>query len=154
MNTYTICTADGEFIADRVSREQINRLCGYTDEGRAIKCAENGELVFGARLIRAHKKRNYLYLALVDAAVIRAELRREFSATFRGAEDCYTVSKEFFSNDAGSGWSYGHNQRAGYYGRAVSGTSKPFRIAFKRRDYAVVSTTAMALRAPLEAKPA
>lgn len=115
MKTYVLCTREGEFIAEGVSREQINRLRGLTDEGKAIGQTADGELLFGPKLIRVHKTRDHIWVALVAAEVIRAELLREFSASFFGAEDNQTVGREFFSNEQGSGWCYRHNSRGRHY---------------------------------------
>lgn len=103
--TYTVCSTDGEFIAV-VSKEQRNRLIGCTDEGHAPRRDSAGNPIYGTRLIQAHKKRNNLYYALVDAAVIRAELKREISSTMPIAEDNRTVRRADFATDTKSGWYY------------------------------------------------
>lgn len=150
VNTYIICTRDGEFIADRVTRQQINRLCGYTEEGRALARTTGGDLVFGPRLISAHKKRDYLYIALVDAAVIRAELLREFSENYYGAEDNKTTSKDFFSNEKGAGWCYKHNCRAKHY-QDGRGGARTFDAGFRGLKIIVrTGTIQKPVRPPLQ----
>ncbi len=149
MSTYTICTTLGEFIADRVTKEQICRLLGYTEDGLALSRSPSGELVFGTRLIRKHKKRDHLYIALVDPSVIRSELLREFACGFFGAEDNTTTTKEPYGNDRGSGWLYQHNARAGYYGKGADGTAKTIEIRFNRHPLETVVSSRMPVRAPL-----
>jgi hypothetical protein len=105
LKTYTVCSTDGEFIAV-VTREQRNRLIGCTEDGLAPRHDSHGDPVFGAKLIQVHKKRDALYFALVDAAVIRAELQRDIASAFPMAEDNQTCRREAYANEKGAGWYY------------------------------------------------
>jgi hypothetical protein len=111
---YSILTRDRELISDRVSIDEINRLCGMTGDGRALsygapsRLFPDGEPILGPRLIVPHKKqgRTFLVAVGVHPSLVRAELRRKMTNRLPIAEDNRTVVREPFSNEKGSGFSF------------------------------------------------
>jgi hypothetical protein len=101
-------------VSNHVSKQEINRLSGMTDEGRALsygapsRLFPDGEPVLGARLIRPHGRifNGWVVAAGVDPSVVRAELRRKMTNRLPIAEDNRTVAREPFSNEKGSGFSF------------------------------------------------
>ena len=94
MRTVTICSPDGELIADRVTVAQRFRLQGLNEEGRAPATDESGDPVYNLRMIRKHKVQDRLYIALVASSIIRSELLRDISPTPRiVAQACKTIKR-------------------------------------------------------------
>lgn len=142
LKTYTVCTRDGEFIAT-VSREERNRLRGCNEDGRAPRYDHEGYPVYNEPLVEAHRKLSRLYFALVDASIIRAELRRELSNRIPIAEDNRTVREVEYSNENGAGRYFEHNQ----YRSSLFPVSREFlRDEILRKDTRPQRTATLKLR--------
>lgn len=77
MTYYTIVDADGQFVADRVTREELIHLRGLRSNPET-GCMEPGTGVDGQPLpilVAARTRRPQLWFALTDAPEIKATLR-------------------------------------------------------------------------------
>jgi hypothetical protein len=110
-----IKSADGRDIATRVSYEQIYRLRGYAEDGTAPGRNADGSKWYHPVLIVPHKKKSRVYVALVAAAVIQAELKREIQNRISSTEANQTTRWEQFTTPNGrTGRLIAHNTRMIY----------------------------------------
>jgi hypothetical protein len=124
---HTIRTRSHELVAERVSREQINRLQGMTDDGKPLghgdkdRLFPNGEPIYGRRLVYPHNRQENLWIVMggVELWEIRAEMQREIQKAPPMAAANVTVERSRFSNDRGSGWYWQHSKQCGNWNRAL-----------------------------------
>jgi hypothetical protein len=104
-NTYSVWTRDRELLSSRVSQEELYRLRGLTEEGRAPYEDSQGRPTVGQQLVIPHRRLRGVWIlaAGVSEDLVRAELRRKISKTPPIAQANNTVQQVHFSNEKGAG---------------------------------------------------
>lgn len=128
---YTVCTIDGELIADRVSKEQILRLKG---------CNPDGYLIPGrVSLVVKHKRKDSVYFALVPQAVIVADLQRDIQPNMPVTQANYTFTRvEYVAKNGNAGWYYQHNNGTCFYFKTYDRSANEMaRIALRQMTHLV-----------------
>lgn len=130
-----------------VTWAERNRLLGRTADNCAPSHDAKGHPIYNTPLIKPHPRRSHIYIALVEAAVIRAELRREIKNRVPMAEDNKTVRYVSWASDKAAGRYIEHDMRRSM--AYISPDRETVNTVRRRSDNGINQTAPTSLNVPL-----
>jgi len=115
--TYIVVTQDQQLISSRVTEQELFRLRGLTEEGRAPRYGKKtylfpeGEPEYDQILVRRHKKKNvWVVAAGVDPSLVWAELRRTIARQVPSSEVNQTIERARYATETRAGRLFAHDE--------------------------------------------
>jgi len=117
VKTFIVVTQDQQLISARVTEQELYRLRGLTEEGRAPRYGKktylfpDGEPEFDQVLVRRHKRRDvWVVAAGVDPSIVIAELQRSISRQVPSSEVNQTIERARYATETRAGRLFSHDE--------------------------------------------